>query len=83
MDSFKQGRNAAEFNKLALGEPTLISAVTGAGTGDLLDMVVKKIGTKPAKSSTLHIEKSPTEISKKNRYKICKKFYSSYRKKPN
>ncbi len=34
--------NAAEFYKLGLGDPTCISAMSGSGTGDLLDMVVSK-----------------------------------------
>ena len=34
---------AAEFYKLGLGEPMCISASTGSGTGDLLDMVVERL----------------------------------------
>jgi GTP-binding protein len=34
---------AAEFYKLGLGEPLCISAATGSGTGDLLDMVLDKL----------------------------------------
>ena len=34
---------AAEFYSLGLGEPFCISAATGSGTGDLLDMVVGKL----------------------------------------
>ncbi|NQU77300.1 ribosome biogenesis GTPase Der [Candidatus Falkowbacteria bacterium] len=33
----------AEYYKLGLGEPTLISATTGTGTGDLLDAVTKNL----------------------------------------
>ena len=33
---------AAEFYKLGLGDPFCISAMTGSGTGDLLDMVLSK-----------------------------------------
>ncbi len=40
VDSFNQRFNASEFNKLSLGDPFLISAITSSGTGDLLDMVV-------------------------------------------
>lgn len=32
--------NAAEFYKLGLGDPHCISAVSGSGTGDLLDIIV-------------------------------------------
>lgn len=34
--------NAPEFYKLGLGDPYCISAVTGSGTGDLLDLLVSK-----------------------------------------
>ncbi len=35
--------NVAEFHRLGLGQPQPISAATGAGTGDLLDIIIKKI----------------------------------------
>ena len=34
--------SAAEFYKLGLGDPHCISALSGSGTGDLLDMVISK-----------------------------------------
>lgn len=34
--------NAAEFYKLGLGDPYCISALSGSGTGDLLDLIVSK-----------------------------------------
>lgn len=34
--------NAAEFYSLGLGDPVCISAISGSGTGDLLDVVVSK-----------------------------------------
>lgn len=34
---------AAEFYSLGLGEPYCVSAATGSGTGDLLDMVMEKL----------------------------------------
>ena len=42
---------AAEFYKLGLGDPFCISAATGSGTGDLLDMVLEKL--KPDNSDLL------------------------------
>jgi GTP-binding protein len=42
-DSFKLASEAAQFNKLGLGEPFAISAASGMGTGDLLDLIVAKI----------------------------------------
>lgn len=35
---------AAEFYALGLGDPYCISAATGSGTGDLLDMILKVLG---------------------------------------
>lgn len=40
VDNFNQQFNASEFNKLSLGNPVLISAISSSGTGDLLDLVV-------------------------------------------
>ena len=34
--------NAAEFYSLGLGDPYCISAISGSGTGDLLDLIVSK-----------------------------------------
>ncbi|MBO4444433.1 MAG: ribosome biogenesis GTPase Der [Bacteroidaceae bacterium] len=41
-DSPQHQYGAAEFYSLGLGDPICISAVTGSGTGDLLDLVVSK-----------------------------------------
>ena len=46
VDSFKQAPETAQFNKLGLGEPKLISSVSGLGTGDLLDFIIDKIDKK-------------------------------------
>ncbi len=43
IDSGKLRTEALAFNKLGLGEPLTLSAQTGAGTGDLLDVVLAKI----------------------------------------
>lgn len=43
VDSGRLRPEAAIFNKLGLGEPWSLSAQTGAGTGDLLDHILKKI----------------------------------------
>jgi GTP-binding protein len=48
-DSPALRRDLAEFNKLAMGEPIPVSATTGSGTGDLLDLITAKITVVPAK----------------------------------
>lgn len=55
VDNYKQAGEAAVFYKLGLGEPVLISATTGASTGDLLEVVVQKL-----KASTLDLTASET-----------------------
>jgi GTP-binding protein len=49
VDTLRGGADAAQFNKLGIGEPFLISAVSGLGTGDLLDLVIQRLGIKKAK----------------------------------
>ncbi|MFH1427715.1 MAG: ribosome biogenesis GTPase Der, partial [Patescibacteria group bacterium] len=43
VDSPKYTYNLAEFNKLSLDEPIAISAANGSGTGDLLDVIIKRL----------------------------------------
>ena len=42
-DNYDLQYNSAEFYSLGLGDPFCISALTGSGTGDLLDMVIAKL----------------------------------------
>lgn len=42
VDTFDAQWGAAEFYKLGLGEPYILSAVNGLGTGDLLDEIVSR-----------------------------------------
>ena len=51
VDNSGEYYQAAEFYKLGLGEPQCISAATGSGTGDLLDLVVSKL--KPEEKSDI------------------------------
>ena len=44
--------NAAEFYALGLGDPMSISALTGSGTGDLLDAIVNKLSNNKAANDT-------------------------------
>ncbi len=46
VDSLRAEAEAAQFNKLGLGEPFSVSAVSGLGTGDLLDLIVNRIDKK-------------------------------------
>lgn len=43
VDNSTQQFDAMEFYKLGLGEPQCVSAVSGSGTGDLLDLVLGKL----------------------------------------
>lgn len=45
-DTFEWQYQAAEFYRLGLGEPFLISAINGLGTGDLLDKVISYFPSK-------------------------------------
>lgn len=77
-DNPKLRREAADFYKLSLGEPALVSAATGSGTGDLLDVIIKKIKTgrqikkienlKPARLAA-RLEAGGSEI--KNSINVC------------
>ena len=60
-DSPRLRSQIAEFNKLSLGEPIPVSATTGSGTGDLLDLIVKKIKSK----------KIEDEIEKRETINVC------------
>lgn len=62
-DNINERPDIAEFNKLALGEPIPVSAASGSGTGDLLDIVILKINTKK-------YQKDDTLISE-NKIKVC------------
>ncbi len=44
VDNYKNISEVAIFNKLGLGEPVGVSAVSGQGTGDLLDIIVRRLG---------------------------------------
>lgn len=61
VDSLRLAPETAQFNKLGLGEPLLISAVSGLGTGDLLDFIVNKIDKK--RKNKKQEEKKEDEIS--------------------
>lgn len=43
-DNNEERYGSAEFYSLGLGDPVCISAATGSGTGDLLDLILEKMG---------------------------------------
>ncbi len=47
VDNSGQYYMASEFYKLGLGDPICISAATGSGTGDLLDLLLEKLKDAP------------------------------------
>jgi GTP-binding protein len=63
VDNFKQRFEASEFNKLSLGDPALISATTGSGLGDLLDLVVDFIKINKKGKSTKAVEEPAEKIN--------------------
>ncbi len=48
LDSIKQMEKTAEFYKLSLADPLPVSAATGLGTGDLLDVIIKRLRSRKA-----------------------------------
>jgi GTP-binding protein len=66
VDSNNLRKLTSDFFKLGLGEPILVSAVTGIGTGDLLDEIVKKIFVLP----TVQLDENNESLTKKSVTKI-------------
>ncbi len=62
VDNFKSASETAQFNKLGLGEPVPISAASGMGTGDLLDIIINKID-KSKKNKKRIIPEDENEIN--------------------
>ncbi len=48
VDDGEQIYDSMEFYKLGLGDPVCVSAISGGGTGDLLDEIVAKLAKEPA-----------------------------------
>lgn len=60
VDNFRLAGEAAQFNKLGLGEPLIVSAASSLGTGDLLDVVVNKIDKRKKNKRPLPDESKTT-----------------------
>jgi GTPase len=61
VDSPRLRDGVADFNKLGFGEPNMISATTGSGTGDLLDIIIKKLPPKTEDISHTSDETADTD----------------------
>jgi len=63
-DQPRLSASAIEFLKLGLGEVTAVSATTGKGTGDMLDIILKKIKSPLVKNEVeTNNEKSSIKVS--------------------
>ncbi len=56
-DNNEDRYQSAEFYGLGLGEPYCISAATGSGTGDLLDLILERLGEDPKEEEEDNIPK--------------------------
>ncbi|MFA7044001.1 MAG: ribosome biogenesis GTPase Der [Bacteroidales bacterium] len=52
-DTNMMGYNAAEFYALGLGDPIVLSAINGSGTGDFMDLLVSKFNPDKDKDEVL------------------------------
>lgn len=66
VDGSRQRTETAQFNQLGIGEPNLISAQTGSGSGDLLDLITKKIPKQEKKEETSDEEVRISILGKPN-----------------
>ncbi len=62
VDNFRAAGEAAQFNKLSLGEPLAVSAASSMGTGDLLDIIIERID-KPRKNKKAIDDKNDKPIT--------------------
>jgi GTP-binding protein len=62
VDNFRMAGEAAQFNKLGLGEPLTVSAASSMGTGDLLDIIINRID-KRKKNKRPKIDESKNPIN--------------------
>lgn len=54
-DTFDWQYQTAEFYKFGLGDPYMVSAINGLGTGDLLDKIVTFLGDEPKDEAELEL----------------------------
>jgi GTP-binding protein len=70
VESARERSRVSEFFQLNLGEPQAISASTGSGTGDLLDIIYEKLGGVKKSASRKFEEKEEKSIEPKE-ISIC------------
>ena len=70
VDTPRDATELSAFYKLSLGEPNRVSASTGSGTGDLLDVIIASLGKKNKKSKIANPEEDKEEGSQEE-IKIC------------
>ncbi|MDD2807946.1 MAG: ribosome biogenesis GTPase Der, partial [Patescibacteria group bacterium] len=78
VDAQKEATNASNFWQLDWGEPQTVSSVTGANTGDLLDLIIKKLTKRQAFKESIATEEpeATTELTDKplitkDEIKVC------------
>jgi GTPase len=62
VDSQNDAGDANDFRKLGLGEAITVSSVTGAGTGDLLDAIIKKLKKSKLEKGDKEAEKDSISV---------------------
>jgi GTPase len=70
VDGQRQRGEVAQFNKLGLSEPISLSAQTGSGTGDLLDIITEKLPKNEKIKEKEDVDKIDREEIKKE-IKLC------------
>ena len=61
VDAPKHANRVAEFYKLGLGEPELVSAGNGSRSGDLLDVIIKRLKFRPGRKRA--VSETPVQIA--------------------
>lgn len=67
-EKIRKNTDVFEFESLGFGKPNLISAISGIGTGDFLDVIVKKLKKIKLKKK---LKEDKTEIEKSEKIKIA------------
>lgn len=71
VDNFKQRLDASDFNKLSLRELIMVSATTGSGLGDLLDLAVSFFKKNNIKQKNKEISKDLLDKDLLDKINLC------------